>query len=89
MLVCVTDLSNGVSPPQQRLRELFGLTVAEARLALALFEGATPGEAAAKFGISPNTARFQLARIFEKTGTGRQAELIRLTMKTVGVEMVQ
>jgi DNA-binding CsgD family transcriptional regulator/PAS domain-containing protein len=89
VLVCVTDLSNGVSPPQQRLRELFGLTAAEARLALALFEGATPGEAAARFGISPNTARAQLACVFEKTRTGRQAELVRLTMKTVGVELLQ
>jgi DNA-binding CsgD family transcriptional regulator len=88
-LVCLTDLSAGISPPLQRLRELFGLTPAEARLALALFEGATPNEAANKFGISPNTARAQLARVFEKTGTGRQSELVRLTMKTVGVELLQ
>ena len=82
-LVCVTDLEGGISPPEQKLRTLFGLTGAEARVALALFEGMTPKEAACALGVSFNTVRTQLARIFEKTGTNRQAELIRLMMRTV------
>jgi DNA-binding CsgD family transcriptional regulator len=86
ILVCVTDLEANVALPEQKLRELFGLTPAEARLALALFEGLSPGEAAISFGVSLNTVRVQLGRIFEKTGTNRQSELVRLMMRAVGVE---
>ena len=86
VLVCVTDLEANVDLPEQKLRDLFALTRAEARLALALFEGLSPSEAALSFGVSPNTARVQLGHIFEKTGTNRQAELVRLMMRAVGVE---
>jgi DNA-binding CsgD family transcriptional regulator/PAS domain-containing protein len=83
VLVCVTDLEAGVSLPAQRLRDLFGLTRAEGRVALALFEGASPREAADRLGVSPNTVRVHLAHVFEKTGTNRQSELIRLMMRMV------
>ena len=87
IVVCVTDLEAGVSVPEQRLRELFGLTPAETRLALAIFDGQTPAEAAETLGITHNTARNQLARVFEKTGANRQAALVRLIMRSVGVEL--
>jgi DNA-binding CsgD family transcriptional regulator/PAS domain-containing protein len=83
VLVCVSDLDAGVSPPMQQLSSLFGLTPAEARLALTLFEGAAPRDAAEQLGVSPHTVHAQLARIFEKTATSRQAELIQLMMRTV------
>ena len=89
ILVCVTDLEANVTLPEQKLRELFGLTRAEARLALAIFEGLTPSEAAVSFGVSPNTVRVQLGHIFEKTGTNRQSDLVRLMMRAVGVETDQ
>jgi len=86
ILVCVTDLEANVTLPEQKLRDLFSLTRAEARLALAIFEGLSSSEAAVSFGVSPNTARVQLGRIFEKTGTNRQSDLVRLMMRAVGVE---
>jgi DNA-binding CsgD family transcriptional regulator/PAS domain-containing protein len=86
ILVCVTDLDASVALPEQRLRDLFGLTRAESRLALALFEGKSPSDAAESFGISPHTVRAQLGHVFEKTGANRQADLVRLMMRAVGVE---
>lgn len=86
-LVCVTDLEAGVRLPEQRIRELFDLTRAEARIAMALFEGARAGEAADALGISVNTAKVHIARIFEKTGVNRQAELVALMMRTVGLAL--
>ena len=83
-IVWVTDLEAGLSPPEQKLRCLFNLTQAETRVALALFEGATPREAAARLDVSFHTVRAQLARVFDKTGVNRQAELIRLMMRTAG-----
>ncbi|WP_428821250.1 helix-turn-helix transcriptional regulator [Microbulbifer sp. MCCC 1A16149] len=57
---------------------LFGLTPAEARLAVALYEGCAVNEYAAKQGISSGTARIQLKSIFSKLGVHRQPELVRL-----------
>jgi DNA-binding CsgD family transcriptional regulator len=56
-------------------------------MALAIFEGAAPREAAAKLGITANTAKVHLTRVFEKTGVNRQAELVTLMMKAVGLRL--
>jgi DNA-binding CsgD family transcriptional regulator len=58
------------------LRSHFGLTRAEARLALHLVAGETLRSAEAKLGVTYETARTHLKNIFSKTGTCRQAELV-------------
>jgi DNA-binding CsgD family transcriptional regulator len=83
-LACVTDLAPGVRAPQNELRSRFGLTFAEARVAAAVFRGLTLREAAEEFAVSLNTVRFQLARVFEKTGVTRQAELVKMMMRLSG-----
>lgn len=83
-VVCATDLEAEVPAPEAELRSLFGLTPAEARLAVAVFDGLSLPEAAERFGVSVNTTRFQLARIFDKTGATRQAELVKLMMRLAG-----
>lgn len=80
-LICVTDLEVSVRPPERELRALFGLTVAEARVAAAIFDGLSVKEVAEAFEVSINTVRFQLARIYEKTGAPRQAELVKMMMR--------
>jgi DNA-binding CsgD family transcriptional regulator len=85
VLVCVTDLDAAVRLPEARLRQLYGLTGAEARVAMALFEGASPREIADAADVSFSTVRNQITRIYEKTQTHRQAELVRLMMRLLGV----
>lgn len=51
-------------------------TAAEARLAGALLKGQSLAEFSEQVGISINTARKQLAALFAKTGTNRQAALV-------------
>lgn len=51
-------------------------TAAETRLAKALVEGQTLSDFCNQTGISINTARKQLAALFAKTGTNRQAALV-------------
>lgn len=70
------DSKNKVQGSQELMRRLYGLTPAEAALALNLLAGLTIDEAASNLSISRNTARCQLRAIFAKTGVTRQTELI-------------
>lgn len=60
------------------LQEQYELTPAEAAFALEICKGDGREAAARRRGISVSTAHTHLNRIFEKTGTTRQAELVRL-----------
>jgi DNA-binding CsgD family transcriptional regulator len=64
--------------PMQVLRELHGLTPAEARLANALYVGQSLRSAAGTVGVSLNTAKSVLKRVFAKCEVGTQAELLQL-----------
>ena len=58
------------------IRTVFQLTPAEAKLVSALVSGQTLEQFASDAGIAKNTARNQLASVFSKTRTNRQAELV-------------
>ncbi len=60
------------------LRQLFGLTPAEVAVVSEVQKGSGLGAAASALGIGMATARTHLHRAFEKTGTKRQSQLIRL-----------
>ena len=62
------------------LRQFYGLTRAEARLALVLVGGVTFQEATQSLGITANTGRGYLKNIFSKTETHTQAQLVRLVL---------
>jgi DNA-binding CsgD family transcriptional regulator len=73
----VTDPDIALDSHEQHLRELYGLTAGEARLTSWLLQGKSVEEAAAAMGITVNTARTRLKRIYNKTGVRRQPELVR------------
>ncbi len=77
-IILATPIAAGPAAAQQLLEGLFDLTPAEARVARAIAEGLTVEKIAAALGTSPETTRFQLKRVFAKTGTHRQVELVRL-----------
>ena len=60
------------------LQQLYGLTPAEARVAQAMLQGHGLDATAKILDIQRTTARTHLYRLFEKTGTHRQSELVRL-----------
>lgn len=60
------------------LRRQAGLTAAELKVALALFEGKSLADYAESTGISTGTARQQVKSVFRKTGASRQNELSAL-----------
>jgi DNA-binding CsgD family transcriptional regulator/PAS domain-containing protein len=81
--IVIADPEKSGTLPSDRLRTLYGLTPAEARLATRLATGEDLRAAAASLGIGYATARTQLSGIFRKTETSRQGELIMLLLKTV------
>jgi DNA-binding CsgD family transcriptional regulator len=55
--------------------DAYGLTLAEARVALHAASGQSVADVCALLKISPNTVKTHLRRVYAKTGIHRQAEL--------------
>ena len=68
--------------PTTVLRNRFGLTPSEARLALRLVMGESLQSAALALDVSYETARTALKVVFAKTGTHRQSELVIVILRT-------
>jgi DNA-binding CsgD family transcriptional regulator len=79
-MIFVTDPDARMVQATERLRQRYGLTPAEARLAWEIVRGGGRKAAAQSRGISVATARSQLTSIFDKTGVRRQSELVRLLL---------
>src|SRR5262245_19733141 len=77
-MVFVSDPARPLEIPIEWIMDAYGLTQAEARVALAASSGASIPETAARLNISPNTVKTHLRHVFAKTGANRQAELARL-----------
>lgn len=76
-IVFLRDPSGGSTAALRRLRDVFGLTDAEAGLAQALQAGMPLGDYAEARALSRNTVYTHLRHIKEKTGSSRLPELIR------------
>lgn len=77
-LVYVWNPSDNRRNIDEKLTRLWQLTPVEAALAARLARGESLTEAAEQLGLPRNTTRNQLQRIFAKTGTSGQVELISL-----------
>jgi pimeloyl-ACP methyl ester carboxylesterase/DNA-binding CsgD family transcriptional regulator len=64
------------------LRDAFGLTLAEAGVAVELADGATQREAAERLGLKPETVRTYAKAVLAKTGASRAKDLARLVAET-------
>ncbi|MEO9913103.1 helix-turn-helix transcriptional regulator [Parasphingorhabdus sp.] len=67
----------------QHLANLFGLSLQEARLAVHISRGVTIREAAMLLGLTLETTRLYSKRIYAKTGTRGQADLVRLILASI------
>jgi DNA-binding CsgD family transcriptional regulator len=83
-ILFITDPERQIAIRSERLRDEFGLTRAEAALALEIVAGQGLQAAAGRLRITVTTARTHLAHIFRKTGTRRQAELVRVILQSEG-----
>ncbi|MEO1239351.1 MAG: nuclear transport factor 2 family protein [Pseudomonadota bacterium] len=91
VLTCVVSVRDGVtyidtdpaSEVEARLamaEAVFGLSAAQTRLAREIVAGRGLTAAATALGVSINTARTQLGRIYDKTGVNSQTALVRLLL---------
>lgn len=77
-LVLISDPDLTPMPSKDTLGILFGFSASEIRVAERLMAGDSPEQAAALLDVKISTVRWHLASMFRKTGTRRQAELVRL-----------
>ena len=66
-----------------QLQDLFGLTAKEAKLALLISRGVKIAEAAAQLELTLETTRLYSKRVYAKTGTRGQADLVRLVLASI------
>lgn len=76
-ILTVDDPQRMIDRNVDEVAEACGLTPTEGRMLGLIVKGMDTVEAARKLGIARTTARTHLQRLFAKTGTARQSELVR------------
>ena len=84
-LLFVMDPELSVEAAERELRQLYGLTQTEARMANLLMEGRTLDECCQQLAIRRSTGRTHVQHLFEKVGVQRQSELVSVLWKSIGL----
>ncbi len=79
-VVFIIDPSALQLPSADRLIALYGLTGAQAKVALAFSSGGTYKQVAQRLRVSQETVRSHVKEIYPKTRVNRQADLVRLVL---------
>lgn len=88
LAVIFIETTSGVKlDSEAALREIYGLTPAEARLGNAIASGESLRDYSERVGVSFETVRTQMKQIFIKTDTNRQAEFILLLSRNSILEV--
>jgi len=82
-IVLVIEPKDDDPPDPAVVRDLLGLTLGEARVASMIGFGLAPREAASRLGITEESVRTVLKRVFAKTEISRQSELSAMLTKLV------
>ena len=77
-IVTVHRAALDIPSPPEAIARAYALTPTELRVLLAIVEIGGAPEVAAALGIGDTTVRTHLARLYEKTDTKRQADLVKL-----------
>jgi len=77
-LVLIVDAERAAPLPSADLQKLYDLAPTEAEVAVRVVRGHGLRYVADELRVTLSTARVHLQRVFEKTGTHRQAELVRM-----------
>jgi DNA-binding CsgD family transcriptional regulator/PAS domain-containing protein len=83
-IVFVTDPEVLPEADKHTLCRIYGVTKAEAEIALRLTEGKSLADVCDLLDISRNTAKTHLKSLFDKLGVHRQGELVAVVTRSVG-----
>lgn len=76
-MVFITERGQEVGFSHEEVSALYGLSKAEARVAVGIADGLGIEQIAEKYHVGVETVRSQLNAVFRKMGVGRQAELVK------------
>jgi DNA-binding CsgD family transcriptional regulator len=85
VLIMVMDPALPVKAIESELRQLYGFSAMEARLAMLLIQGHELEECCHELAIRRSTGCTHLKRLFKKTRVHRQTELVTLLLKSIGL----
>ena len=83
-ILFIGDSEASNRPPIDRLRVVYGLSPAEAKLTSLVVAGQSLTAAAQSLDVSLNTVKYHLKSVFEKVGVSRQTQLVRRVLADVG-----
>ncbi|MGI8568686.1 MAG: helix-turn-helix transcriptional regulator [Methylocella sp.] len=86
-LVLIFDHEREARLPPADLQEVYDFTPAEAEVAVRVLRGHGLQYVADELRVTLSTVRVHLQRVFEKTGTHRQAELVRMLVELATTNM--
>jgi DNA-binding CsgD family transcriptional regulator len=87
--VLITDPEQRHELPEALLMRLYGLTRAEAAVAVRIGAGMALKRVAGELGIAASTARLHLQRVMNKTGAHRQGDLVRLLLSATSTTVMK
>lgn len=79
-IIFIADSAQEVEINPALLQRAYGLTPAEARVAVALLESSSAQEVADTLGTSPHTVRTQIKQIYAKLGVDTRARFVKLLL---------
>lgn len=82
ILILISDPEQKVRSNAELLKSLFDFTPAEALVALRLLDGQEISQIAKALRLSTHTVRNHLKRLFTKTNTNKQCELLHLLLRS-------
>ena len=85
VLIMIMDPALPVRAIETELRQLYGFSSMEARLANLLIQGYSLEECCHELAFRRSTGCTHLKRLFKKTGVHRQSELVTLLLKSIGL----
>jgi len=85
VVLMMLDATLSVDATSSDLQQLFGFTPGETRLANLLMAGKSIADSCDELGICLSTGCSHLRKMFKKTKTHRQGELVALLLRSIGV----
>lgn len=86
-MLFVTDSMEAVSVSPLVLQNHLGLSPSESRIAALVAAGERPRDIAVKLGLTENSTRVILKRVFAKVGVSRQSELVALVSNLTSIPL--